>query len=371
MSSQVQIATRKGLFQLDRNSEGWKIRRHDFPGENVSMVLHDSRDDTTYAALNHGHFGVKLHRSSDRGENWEECAVPVYPEGAKKAPDPFTENAEPKPASLSEIWSLEPGGADQPNRLWCGTIPGGLFRSDDRGSSWQLVDSLWDLPERLKWFGGGKDDPGIHSICVHPQNSQNVAIAISCGGVWITEDDGVSWTCKADGLRAEYMPPDLAHDPNIQDAHRMVQSPTQPDHFWIQHHNGVFKTTDGAQSWQEVTGIQPSVFGFAVAVHPHLPDTAWFAPGVKDECRIPVDGKFVIARTTDGGVSSEVLSNGLPGEHSYDIVYRHALDIDETGDCLAVGSTTGNFWITEDGGDSWQTISTNLPPIHCVRFVKS
>jgi len=371
MTSPVLVATRKGLFRLERGANGWSIGRHDFEGENVSMVLHDHRDGTTYAALNHGHFGVKLHRSTDAGANWEECAVPVYPEGATIAAPPFSTDAEPKPASLNEIWALEAGGADQPGRLWCGTIPGGLFRSDDRGSSWQLVESLWDLPERKGWFGGGKDDPGIHSICVHPENSQHVALAISCGGVWVSENDGETWTCKADGMHAEYMPPEQAGNPNIQDGHRMVQSPSHPDTYWVQHHNGVFRTTDGANSWQEVTGIQPAKFGFAVAVHPQQPDTAWFVPGVKDECRVPVDGKFVVARTTDGGVTSEVLTNGLPGKHSYDIVYRHALDVDQTGNALAVGSTTGNFWISENGGDAWQTISTNLPPIYCVRFAKA
>ncbi|MCA9022849.1 MAG: exo-alpha-sialidase, partial [Planctomycetaceae bacterium] len=81
--------------------------------------------------------------------------------------------------------------------------------------------------------------------------------------------------------------------------------------------------------------------------------------------------KFVVARTTDGGATSEVLTNGLPGKHSYDIVYRHALDVDETGDVLAVGSTTGNLWISENGGDAWQTISNYLPPVYCVRFVKA
>lgn len=371
MSSQIHIATRKGLFRLDRNSKGWSIGRPDFEGVHVSMMLQDHRDGTIYAALNHGHFGVKLHRSDDGGANWEECAVPVYPEGATLGADPFSKDAEPNPASLSEIWALEPGGTDQPGRLWCGTIPGGLYRSDDRGTSWQLIESLWDLPERQHWFGGGKDDPGIHSICVHPENSQHVAIAISCGGVWVTDDDGENWRCQAEGIRAEYVPPDQAYNPNIQDVHRLVQSPSEPDTYWAQHHNGVFRTTDGAKSWQELSGIQPSPFGFVVAVHPKQADTAWFVPAIKDECRVPVDGNFVITRTTDGGKTCEVLTKGLPGAHSYDIVYRHALDVDETGNCLVTGSTTGNLWISEDGGDSWQTISTNLPPIYCLRFAKS
>jgi hypothetical protein len=39
-----------------------------------------------------------------------------------------------------------------------------LYRSDDRGDSWQFVRSLWDVPERAKWFGGGNEDTALHSV---------------------------------------------------------------------------------------------------------------------------------------------------------------------------------------------------------------
>ena len=55
-------------------------------------------------------------------------------------------------------------------------------------------------------------------------------------------------------------------------------------------------------------------------------------------------------------------------DHAYDVVYRHSFDIDRTGDVLAMGSTTGSLWISEDQGDSWTTVSTFLPPIYCARF---
>ncbi len=69
----------------------------------------------------------------------------------------------------------------------------------------------------------------------------------------------------------------------------------------VQHHNGVFRSTDGGENWQEVPRVPPSVFGFAVAVHPRDPNTAWFVPAIKDETRAPVDGRLVVARTRDGG----------------------------------------------------------------------
>ncbi len=219
-------------------------------------------------------------------------------------------------------------------------------------------------------MGGGADHPGIHSICVDPRDSRHVSIAISCGGVWRTRDGGESWTPGGKGLRAEFMPPERQYDPNIQDPHMMVQCPADPDTLWVQHHNGIFKSTDGADSWSEIDGVKPSAFGFAVAVHPRDPNTAWFVPAVKDEKRYPAQGRVVVNRTRDGGATFETLTKGLPQEHAYDIVLRHALDIDESGERLAFGSTTGSLWLSEDGGDSWQTLSANLPPIYAVRFEK-
>ena len=107
-----------------------------------------------------------------------------------------------------------------------------------------------------------------------------------------------------------------------------------------------------------------------MAVHPADHNTAWFIPAVKDEKRYPADGRVVVNRTRDGGRTFETLTRGLPHEHAYDLVFRHALDVDETGDRLAFGSTTGSLWISENGGDSWQTLSSNLPPIYAVRFEK-
>src|SRR5262249_33015183 len=154
----------------------------------------------------------------------------------------------------------------------------------------------------------------------------------------------------------------------IQDPHRVVQCPASPDCLWAQHHNGVFRSTDGAASWQEVRDVPPSVFGFAVAVHPRVPDTAWLVPAVKDERRVPVGGHVVVSRTPDGGRSWQVLREGLPQEHAYDITYRHALDVDGRGDSVAFGTTTGALWVSDDQGDTWQCVSAHLPPVYAVRF---
>src|SRR5581483_6199629 len=126
--------------------------------------------------------------------------------------------------------------------------------------------------------------------------------------------------------------------------------------LWAQHHNGIFRTTDDCASWTESKDVRPSAFGFAVAVHPRDPETAWFVPAIKDEKRIPADGRVVVTRTRDGGRSFDVLTDGLPQRHAYDLVFRHALDVDDTGETLAFGSTTGSLWVSEDAGDSWRNV---------------
>jgi hypothetical protein len=365
VSNRLLVSTKKGLFTLDRTASGWRVGRVSFLAENVTLAHADPQHGGTFAALNLGHFGVKLKFSPDGGVTWEERAVPAYPEGETIA---TADGKPPAPATLKLIWAIESGGTDQPGRLWCGTLPGGLFRSDDSGKSWQLVKSLWDRPERGNWFGGGADLPGIHSICRDPRSSKTLRLAVSCGGVWITQDDGESWRLGGEGIFADFMPPERKYDQTIQDVHMMVQCRDSPDHLWAQHHNGIFRSTDGGRKFDFVPNAAPSSFGFAVAVHPRDPKTAWFVPAVKDECRVPVDGKLVVSRTRDGGKSFELLRKGLPQEHAYDLVYRHALAIDESGERLAFGSTTGGLWVSENGGDSWSALDARLPPVHAVTF---
>jgi hypothetical protein len=354
MADLIHVATRKGLFAAKRRNGSWSLDLIGFAGDPVSQVLAAS-NGTLYAALNLGHFGVKLHRSGDGGDTWEEAAAPALPDDASSD------------LAVQLLWCLEETGTGD-GHLWAGTIPGGLFRTEDGGRTWTLNRPLWDDPERKRWWGGGYDQPGIHSICVDPRDRNHVTVAVSVGGIWQSNDGGRSWRVTSEGLNADYLPPGETHDPVQQDPHRLVACPAAPDTLWTQHHCGIWKSTDTGHTWQTVTADAPSRFGFAVVVHPQDPDTAWFVPAVRDECRIPVDGKFVALRTGDGGASFDVLDRGLPSGPAWDLVYRHALDIDPSGSQLAMGSTTGGFWVSDNGGDDWQLVSAHLPPIAAVRF---
>ena len=154
----------------------------------------------------------------------------------------------------------------------------------------------------------------------------------------------------------------------MQDPHRIVACPGAPDRLWTQHHSGVFRSEDRGANWTQISGLPLSDFGFAVAVHPAEPDTAWFVPAESDERRLPVGGKVAVTRTRDGGQSFDLLSDGLPPPPAFDLVYRHAFEVAEDGATLAMGSTTGALWTSGDGGEIWHLANAHLPPIACVAF---
>ncbi len=374
MTNGLYAATRKGLFKFERSGgtgTPWKIVQSSFVGDNVTLIHCEPGKKRVHAALDHGHFGVKMHRSDDGGVNWEEKETPAYPEKPEGMEDVEPFRKEPTPWTTKLVWSFASGTPKQNGRLWCGTIPGGLFRSDDGGDSWQLNRALWYGEDRKKWFGGGADWPGIHSILVDPRDGKHVVVGVSCGGVWETRDDGETWKQGAQGMRAEFTPPGQEYDPDSQDPHCIVANAENPDVMWCQHHNGIFRTTEGCGHWEEIKDVKPSVFGFGVAVHPKDSNTAYFVPAVKDMKRHAVGGQVVVTRTRDGGKTFQTLREGLPQEHAYDLVYRHALDIDSTGDVLAFGSTTGSVWISDDQGESFQHAAGHLPPVYAMRFERN
>ena len=368
------LATRKGLLLLEPGNDGsWVVNHEAFSGSHVSIVFLDQRSGHLFACLDDGHFGNKMFRwsefASDENwrqatpkETWKEIAAPQYPAGSK-LPDG-------NDAVTKYLWGMSTGSANQNGRLYVGTEPGGLFVSNDNGDSFKLVTSLWDHPSRTAegqpWFGGGRDQAGIHSVCVDPRNENHIRVGISCAGVFLSEDGGSSWQVTNKGMRADFLPDPFAevgHDP-----HLLVQCESRPDVLWNQNHCGIFRSTDGGHNWQDITEKDgPANFGFAIAVDPQDGDVAWVVPAEADMVRCAVERRMCVSRTENGGKTWTAFRQGLPQENCFDFAFRHNLVYYDNQ--LVFGTACGSVYLSENRGETWDTVGMHFPPIYSVAVV--
>ena len=363
---QLLIGTRKGLFVMQPSSQGdWQVQALHFAGEPVSQTYTDPVTGLWFVALRLGHFGVKLHRSADRGASWQEVNCPAFP--AKPSQGFWADD--PTPWNVEMIWSFAATGPAHARRLWAGTMPAAVFYSDDGATTWTLCESFWLDEKRKAWMGGGNDYPGLHTLLAHPQHPQQLTAAISCGGIWETQDGGASWQSIGQGFKADFVPPELVSDPNVQDPHRISRCLAEPHVMWTQLHFGLYRSVDAGQHWQQLAGA-PEVgdFGFPILAHPTNPLRAWVVPAQADTHRHAPGAHMCVARTDDGGASWQVFRSGLPQEHAYDLIYRHGLALASDQRTLAMASTTGNVWLSGNAGEHWQQLSGHLPPVACVAF---
>jgi photosystem II stability/assembly factor-like uncharacterized protein len=321
-------------------------------GQPVPYAVRDPRDGSIWASIDHGHWGSKLSRSTDDGATFQEVTPPKYPAETGK--------------TARYYWVLQPGHRSEPNVFWVGTEPGGLFKTSDQGKSWTLVQGLWDLCVKDKWTGGGRDEPGIHSILIDPKDPRRMVVAVSCAGVVETRDGGATWSYRNEGMKAvtdEASKQEYGHDP-----HCLAMCAAAPNVIWQANHVGVYRSTDGAGSWKDLTRKPYVHFGFPVAVHPRKPDVAWVVPMDGDGARMAVNGSLVVMRTQDGGASWAEQRAGLPQADAWDFPFRHGLDASRDGTTLAFGTSSGNVYVSPNGGTSWRAIAHNLPIVYSLRF---
>ncbi|MFW6330785.1 MAG: WD40/YVTN/BNR-like repeat-containing protein [Gemmatimonadota bacterium] len=350
MSVTLHVGTRRGLF-LARSDDraDWRIEGPLLEGREVYYAFRDYHTPgRVWAATDHKVWGSHVHRSDDGGRSW--TVLDAAPHHADDR-------------GLSTIWYLAPGPADEPDTLWAGIEPAGLFVSRDAGGSW-VPSPLNAHPTRESWqpAGGGL---ALGNIQHDPSDPRRIYCSLSAGGVYRSDDGGGSWTPANRGTRATFQPREYPEAG--QCVHGLRLHPAMPHRLYQQNHCGVYRSDDRGESWIEITDGLPSDFGYALALDPGDPDTAFVIPEESSHMRATVDGKLRVYRTTDAGASWTALTEGLPQEHAYVSVLRDAMDhdaLDPVG--LYFGTSTGHLFGSRDRGETWRGIAGFLPKILCV-----
>mgnify|MGYP001222642826 CR=1 FL=1 len=358
------VGTRKGLF-LGREAArgrggGWEFTGPHFPMQAVYGIGIDKRRKGAPRLLvgaDSSHWGPSVVISDDLGASWREPSRP-----AVKFP-------ERTGTSLERVWQLQPAGPSAPGVVYAGTQPGALFRSDDGGETFSLVESLWDHPHREHWEGGFGGQ-AVHTVLPDPRSADSVLVAVSTGGVYRTCDGGASWSASNTGVQAAFLPESQRFPEFGQCVHKVARDAADPDRLYLQNHWGVYRSDDGGGKWEPVGQSLPSDFGFAVVAHPHRGGTAYVFPIQGDYDRRPAGGRCRVYRTEDAGKSWQPLTAGLPeGEH-YGVVLRDAMCVDDaTPTGVYFGNRNGEVYASDDEGDSWQLAAEHLPDVLCVRAV--
>ena len=360
----VAIGTKKGVFVAEaaKSRKRFQLRGPFGSGVSVYAAMIDTRSTPrVFASSCNAFFGMKLLVSTDLGANFKETpSAPAFPGEDGRA--------------LANIWSLAPGRGKR--ELWCGVEPAALFRSEDNGKSWELVESISNHKHARQW------QPGNGGLCLHTivPDGDRIHLGISTGGHYLSEDGGKSFAAANDGVGAGFAPdpyPEFG-----QCVHKIATHPAAPGRLYMQNHGGwaewhgpggprpdigVLRSDDHGKTWRSIAKGLPSDFGFPIVVHPHDPDVVYVLP-LDPMTRTCPQGAPAVWRSQNGGGSWRKLAKGMPRKDTYFTVLRDAMAIDELrSPAVYFGTTTGQLWMGHDGGEEWNCLFDSLPPINCVK----
>lgn len=247
------------------------------------------------------------------------------------------------------------GVPGEPNVFYIGVCNGGIWKTDDYGRTWApifdseptgSIGSLFVAPSdpNIIYAGSGE---GLH----RPD--------LSVGdGIYKSTDAGKTWTHL--GLRDGQQIPELAvdpHDPNRVFA-AVAGHPYGPNE-----ERGIFRSTDGGQTWTKVLYRDEYTGGDDVLIDPNNPQvvyaTMWQAeegPWENGSWEGPNGGIF---KSTDGGSNWKKLTNGLPAGANQ----AHVAISRSNSQMLFASVAEGRgvkLYKSEDGGESW-SIATDDP----------
>jgi molybdopterin converting factor small subunit len=345
--------TRKGLLTLCGPRDGeLEVAGRALAGRAVDYAIYDARSGTYLAACNDMHHGPRVWRSASPLDGFEPSSGPAFPEDVG--------------ATVERIWVIAPG--EDPGELWVGVAPAALFHSADGGQTYTFVRSLWDQPAREKWTPGA-GGLMVHTICTWPDEPDRLMVGISAGGVWLTDDRGSTWRQGNRGIVARYLPADFEATTEFC-VHHVERSPAEPETLYMQFHGGVYRSDDGGESWNDIgsgTGL-PSDFGFGIVTDPRDAGRAWVIPLVADVDRVPPEGRLRVYETRDRGSSWAANGHGLPQHDAYQLALRQAFCHDGRDPLgLWFGCQSGEVFGSADAGATWRCAARNLPPVLSVR----
>ena len=242
--------------------------------------------------------------------------------------------------------------------LFAGTSPAGLYRSDDLGESWTENSSIFDASDTAKWtFPPPPHISHVKQTVFHPTDPETIYVLVEQGAFLKSTNDGRTWT-----ELASYSAPG---DEVYRDVHRLVIKPDEPNVFYLVTGVGIYRSADGGETYDHLMrrGDRIGYPDFAF-LDPDDDRTLYMggartSPGTWRKSRM---AGACVMRSTDEGKSWTELNNGLPDPiaASIEAMSQHLWD---GGMMLVAGTATGEVFVTEDSGASWDLVPDLVRPV--------
>jgi photosystem II stability/assembly factor-like uncharacterized protein len=249
------------------------------------------------------------------------------------------------------------GTVARPLEYYFGATGGGLWKTTDGGNTWEPVTDGKITSSSIGALGICETDPDI--VYIGGGETQLRGNIQQGDGVYGTTDGGETWTHL--GLR------------ETQNIARIRVHPTDCNTAWVagfgvhsaeNPERGIYKTTDGGESWNLVLHRDARTGGVDISVHPTNPDIVY--AGLWEAWRKswgmssggPGSGLF---RSTDGGETwTEITRNpGLPQEGMIGKVGVSVSPVDESRVYAIIENDEGGVFRSDDGGETWTQVNTS------------
>lgn len=258
------------------------------------------------------------------------------------------------------------GVPGEPNVFYVGQVDGGVWKSDDYGRTWKPIFDK-EPTQSIGAIAVAPSDPNI----IYVGSGEGLARPdLSVGdGIYKSTDAGKTWT-HVWAHEGEQIPA-LAVDP--RDPSRVFAAvlghPYGPNA-----ERGIYRSTDGGESWQKVLYVDPNTGGDDVEIDPSDPKvvyaTLWEVRQGPWEYGNEYQGlKGGIFKSTDGGSSWNKLTNGLPKNLVQAYVAIAASDPSRLYATVATtrqgsyGSGQGlGIYRSDDVGEHWRRATTDSRP---------
>jgi len=251
------------------------------------------------------------------------------------------------------------GVPSQPNVFYIGQVNGGVWKSDDYGRTWnpifdhessQSVGAIAVAPSdpNIIYVGSGE---GLHRPDLSVGN-----------GIYKSSDAGKTWTHL--GLAGGQQIPALAIDP--RDPNRVFAA-VLGHPYGPSEERGVYRSTDGGNSWQRVISKDENTGGSDVEIDPSNPDVVYASMWEVREGPWE-DGNELngagggLFKSTDGGTTWHPLTGGLPKDLSQIYVAIAPSDPHRLYATLSTAAGKLNVYRSDDAGENWTQITTDPRP---------